>query len=46
MSSLHHFQVHFSLNELENDAKMTSKRRSNKINLLSLSFVTNYINKL
>ena len=46
MSSLHHFQVHFSLTELENDAKRTSKRRSNKISLLSLSFVTNYINKL
>ena len=28
------------LNELENDVKMTSKRHSNKINLLSLSFVT------
>ena len=32
-----------SLNELENDPKMTSKLRSNRINLLSLSFVTNCV---
>ena len=31
--------------ELENDVKMTSKRRSNKINLLSLSFVSKCMSK-
>ena len=31
--------------ELENDVKMTSKRRSNKINLLLLSFVTKCMSK-
>ena len=45
MSSLHHFQVNLKKNELENDVKMTSKRRSNKINLLSLSFVTKCMSK-
>ena len=34
-----------SFKVLENDVKMTSKRRSNKINLLSLSFVTKCMSK-